>query len=232
MDAEAHGRGRRGGRIGSLALLLLLLFSTAGVVPCRAANFAYSIDGQPVLLYKIIQWWYDAPATEVPWICGRTLACRTMDPIQITFSQADRRLTFRFEAGFAELVSAGAPTTGSLLAGAAIVWLNSDYFDAATTEICPRSANTPGRFCLEAVTRDRADGVVAMAAGLEVVLSGPIRGLLDGRIALGDTEGPLKACPPNGAPATASQPVTLTLRQRASDTVLAIFALQPAGVGR
>lgn len=222
---------KRMGRRGTLSLLLLLLLSIAGTVPSHAASFAYTIDDQPVLLYKIIQWWYDAPTSEIPWACGRALSCRTTDPIQITYTLNDRRLTLRFGAGFAELVSAGAPEAGIPAMALRATWLDTNYFHAVTARLYPDPANALGRLSVEGVAPELADRLAAMANRLEVVLSGPVCGLVDGRIALSHGQGLLKGCPASASPATASRPVTLTLRNRYTNTVLAIFAIQPADVG-
>ena len=69
-----------------LPLILSMSVGLAGGVS-GATSFAYTIDEQPVLLYKIIQWWYDAPASEAPWVCGRTLACRTVAAIEVTYAE-------------------------------------------------------------------------------------------------------------------------------------------------
>lgn len=219
-------------------LLLLLLFSIAGAGPSRAANFAYTIDDQPVLLYKIIQWWYDAQAADAPWVCGRTLACHTTDPIQITYVQSDRRLSLRFEAGFAELVSAGAPEAGVPSMDLRATGLDPNYFGDVTAKLCPDPACALGRICVEGVAPDQADRLAAMGDRLEVVLAGTVCGLVDGRIALAHGQGLLKVCPASASAATAyqaataSQPVTLALRNRHADAVLAIFVFQPAGGGK
>lgn len=221
----------RAGWLGILTLLLLLLFSIASVVPSPAANFAYTIDEQPVLLYKIIQWWYDAPAADAPWACGRTLTCRTADPIQITYAQNDRRLSLQFEAGFAELVSAGTPEAGSPSMDLRATWLDPNYFGDVTAKLCPDPGCPLGRLCIEGVASDQAPRLAAMGNHIEVVLAGTVCGLVDGRIALTHGQGLLKVCPASASPATPSRPVTLALRNRDADAVLAIFAIQPAGAG-
>lgn len=210
-----------------VTLLALVCFPGAGA----AGIDTCAIDGQPVLLYKIIQWWYDAPASEAPWACGRTLACRTRDPIQITYAQNDRRLTLRFEAAFAELVSAGAPQTGKPSVDLRATGLDPNYFGIITAKLLQDPVNALGRLCFEGVATDQADRLAAMANRLEVVLSGPVCGLVDGRIALTHGQGLLKVCPASASPATESPSVTLILRDRHTAAVLAIFVILPAGAG-
>jgi hypothetical protein len=68
-----------------------------------------------------------------------------------------------------------------------------------------------------------------MAAGLELVLTGPVRGLADNRIALADDPALIKICPQRASPGATSRAMTLTLRHRPTDRVLAIFAFESAG---
>lgn len=229
MLSSLRGAGRRSGgwhRRGRTRLYLLLIILSVGGAPCGADINTCTIDGQPVLLYKITQWWYDAPTADSPWICGRTLACRTREAIDIRYAPEGRRLTLRFDKAFAELVSAGPAGTALNTS-----WVNPDYFDAVTAHLCPVPANPLGRLCIDAVRPGQASRLTAMADHLEVILSGPVRGLAGDRIALFHGQGLLKTCPTNTSASKDLQPVTLTLRQRHIDTVLAIFLLQPADVG-
>jgi hypothetical protein len=192
----------------------------------------YTVDGQPVLLYKIIQWWYDAPVTQAPWICGRALSCRTRTPLRVTYLPSARRLTLHIEAGFAELVWPELPGRRGVSTHLALVRFDRAYLDQSVA-ISSADAGAEGdsvRLWLVGVRPKQAKQWIRTAAGLELVLTGPVHGLVDadGRVALVDTPFLIKACPQRAPAESTPQTVTLTLRHRPTQGVVAVFALRPA----
>ena len=206
-------------------ICLSLLISFAGGAHCAAET--YAIDNQPVLLYKIIQWWYDEPGTGAAWFCGRTLACRSREPIRAVYEPGSRRLTLLVEEGFDDLVALGAwDGSGGLRAA----WLNSAWFDIdlASAMIYTRRSDHRWRLVFQGVSVAAAEKAVAMAPeGLCLRLEGPIRGLQDGRIALHDAAHLIQRCPANSRAHRKS--VTVTLSNARTREVLAVFSTQVAG---
>jgi hypothetical protein len=234
MRPELGRSAMRGWWTGRLLLATLCIWLGAG----RHADAdldTCAVDGQPVLLYKIIQWWHDAPATQAPWICGRTLACRTRAPLRVTYLPSVRRLTLHIEAGFAELVWPELGGKKGVSTRFDPVRIDPAYLDRGVV-IFGTDAETdgdPARLCLEGVRPQQAKQWIRMAAGLELLLAGPVRGLADSRIALVDSPALDKACPQRASgrasPGSTSRAMTLTLRHRPTDRVLAIFASESAG---
>jgi hypothetical protein len=225
-------------RSGRLLLAALLLWLAADGRADTDVD-TYAVDGQPVLLYKIIQWWYDAPAAQAPWICGRTLTCHTRAPLRVAYTPTGRRLTLHIEAGFAELTWPKIPGERGVPARLHPIWIDPAYLEAAVTVVTSYADADAGghtaRLCLKGVTPVQARQWMSVATGLELVLAGPVRGLigLDGRIALVDDPALIKVCPQRASgrasPGSASRAMTLTLRHRPTERVLAIFARQSTG---
>jgi hypothetical protein len=207
--------------------LLILCLAVAG--PAFADIDTYTIDGQPVLLYKIIQWWYDAPDIQAPWICGRTLTCRTRAPIEVTYSSGNGRLRLDIEAEFAELVWPKIAGSGKVRLHLYPIRTDPAYLNDSARASCSDIGNRPAGLSMEAVTQEQAQRWMRSAADLELVLSGPVLGLMDDRVALVDDAALYKTCPPTALSPSGSRTMTLTLRHRPTRQVLVVFSLQPPG---
>jgi hypothetical protein len=207
--------------------LLILCLAVAG--PAFADIDTYTIDGQPVLLYKIIHWWYDAPDAQAPWICGRTLACRTRHPLDITFIPDKSRLIICFETDFAELVWPEIAGSGRVRMALYPTWTDSAYLNDSAPASCPDVANRSAGLSMETVSPEQAQRWMRSAADLEMIFSGPVLGLAEDRVALVDDAALFKACPPTTVSRSGSRAMTLTFRHRFTKQVLVVFSLQPAG---
>ena len=212
-----------------IAPLVLLICGLAIGGRAFADIDTYTIDGQPVLLYKIIQWWYEAPEAQAPWICARTLACRTRHPVEISFSPDDRRISLRFETEFADLIWPEIGGSDKSRLYLYPIWTDPVFLNGGTHASGTDLGNRSFRLSLVGVTPDQAQQWMRLADGLELVLSGPVCGLADDRVALADGPALLKTCPQGAAPGSAPRAMTLTLRHRPTGRILAIFSLQPVG---
>jgi hypothetical protein len=212
-----------------LAPLALLICCLAVGGRTFADIDTYTIDGQPVLLYKIIQWWYEAPDAQAPWICGRTLACRTRSPVEISFMPDNRRINLRFETDFADLIWPEIAGGGNVRLDLYPIYTDPAYLNGSAHASGADIGNRPARFSVVGVTPEQAQQWIRSADGLELVLSGLVRGLADDRVALADGPALIKSCPQGTASGSAPRAMTLTLRHRPTDRVLAIFSFRPVG---
>ncbi|MEJ2642106.1 MAG: hypothetical protein P8010_21295 [Desulfosarcinaceae bacterium] len=171
LTREPPGR-RRWIRIAPLVLLICCLAAGGRAF---ADIDTYTIDGQPVLLYKIIQWWYEAPDAQAPWICGRTLACRSRYPVEISFIRDNRHLSLRFETEFADLIWPEIGGSGKVRMDLCPVWSDPAYLNGSAHASCAHLGNGPAQLSIEEVTPEQAQQWMRSADGLELVLSGPVR---------------------------------------------------------
>jgi hypothetical protein len=208
---------------------VLPIFCLTATGRAQADLETYTIDGQPVLLYKIIQWWYDAPDAQGPWICGRSLACRTRAPLEISYAADNGRISLGLEAGFAELVWPKIAGSGGSAASFHPLWMDPAYVVAAKVTVCSGLGDGSARLSVGGVTPKQVRLWMQLAAGLELILAGPVCGLMDDRVALVGTPQLIKACPQSSFSKAASKAMTLTLRHRPTDRVLVVFALHPTG---
>jgi hypothetical protein len=206
---------------------LILCLAVAG--PAFADIDTYTIDGQPVLLYKIIQWWYDAPGAQAPWICGRMLACRTQHPLDVTFIPDKSRLNICFETEFAELVWPEIAGSGKVRMDLYPTWTDSAYLNDSAPASCPAVDNRSAGLSMETVSPEQAQRWMRSAADLEMIFSGFVLGLAEDRVALVDDTVLIKTCPPTAVSRSGSRAMTLTLRHRSTKQVLVVFSLQPTG---
>jgi hypothetical protein len=224
MTSESPGRSMW---IPIAPMVLLICCLTAGERAFADID-TYTIDGQPVLLYKIIQWWYEAPDTQTPWICGHTLACHTRQPVEISFTRDNHCISLRFETEFADLIWPEIGGSGKVRLDLHPIWTDPAYFNANAHALCADRGNHPARLFIEEVNPEQAQQWMRSANDLELMLSGPVRGLADDRVALADSPALLKICPHEVTAGSAPPTMTLTLRHRTTQRVLAIFSLIPA----
>jgi len=121
-------------KIKNNSLMKWLLALTVVLVCVSMPNYTvcaekYYIDDNRVLLYKIINWWYDSLVEESQQLCGRTIRCQSNGNIQIEYDADKMRLKLKTRESFADLLSVFKQCEkcwgSSYLT---LTWLNKEYF--------------------------------------------------------------------------------------------------------
>lgn len=84
-------------------IALIVVLVTAAVIPGHADE-EYYINGNPVLLYKTINWWYDCRPEDSNQLCGRVIQCKNNGNVRIEYNDVEMKLKLTVEKGFADLL--------------------------------------------------------------------------------------------------------------------------------
>ena len=179
----------------------------------------YYIDNQRVLLYKIINWWYDCLPEESTRLCGSRIKYENRGNARILYDAAEQKLTLEVDGGFAELLAFFKVCQGCRgPSHFECTWLNGKYFGMGRAKIFSRQQT----FTVENVDENQAKAIRSMKHHLVFVVEGIIGGLMNGQIALHQGGDLLKTCP---EPEQSDEPysIRLTLFNSKTNEMLATY---------
>lgn len=165
-----------------------------------------------MLLYKIINWWYFAPAEESGKLCGESLEYHDSGNAHVTFVEHNSALKISFKDGLAHLLSVvGRCDACSPTASVQATGLDQDYFKDAravlTIEELPHSNDYS--IMIRNFTNEASQLLQNTQNQLAVILTGTVQGLQNGKITLNPSGDLLGKCTDSNKSSTA--PATMTL---------------------
>ncbi|MCG8686895.1 MAG: hypothetical protein MI892_18585, partial [Desulfobacterales bacterium] len=92
-------------RVTLFFVIFILLLST----PKGYSSEKYYIDDSPVLLYKVINWWYHCLPEEAEFLCGKSVKWSNRGDEKISYNKEKRVLELNVTGGYASMLSAVAP---------------------------------------------------------------------------------------------------------------------------
>jgi hypothetical protein len=193
----------------SLALLSSLCLNSGGAHGSEICT----INGNTVLLYKIINFWYDCLPEEADQLCGARLECRSREQARIEYQTTASVLKIHIPSGFARLVSVAG---GRHLQ---CTWLNQAYFGGGQALDLTDDTGAEG-FTFTGIKEAQARSIRAMAKEIRVEIKGGISGLLNGKIALYQGRDFLKTCPEEAE----GTPALVKLVNSRTREVLAVYS--------
>lgn len=188
------------------------------------AGETYYIDNQRVLLYKIINWWYDCLPEESSQLCGSRIRYENRDNAQIHFNPSRKQLTIWIDGGFADLLSV--LKSGDGCVGPShfeCVWLNRKYFGNGRAKKIGPPFPDQEAFTFLGVETTQVNAIRAIQHDLSFVVEGVIGGLMNGKIALHRCGALLKPCPDLDSSKQADSPIIVTLLNSKTKELLAAF---------
>ena len=201
----------------------LLAFTIVVVFVSTTSNRAvcsekYYINNNKVLLYKIINWWYDSLPEESHQICGSLIRCQTKDNIRIEYNAIEMKLRFNAKESFADLLSifkeckqCWGPSYLEL------TWLNKEYFgDGKFMTSADKYSYT-----FSHIERTNAQRIQSLADVIGLELEGVICGLMNGKIALHHSGNLLKTCQTDSEKQDKIFPITLKIVNYQTEEILA-----------
>ncbi len=205
--------------------VLLILFLCLSLSQKAFSREAYFIDGQKVLLYKVINWWYDCLPQERHLMCQKIIRYESSGNARLEYDMGQRKLTIFITTGFPDRMSLFNPDRQKEETPKfKCLRLDNGVFGPARAKDIP---NQPGPFTMVflRVAPNRASELKNMEMDLTFVVEGTIKGLANGKIAL-HRHGPLiKACPAN--PQSKSDPVSGLIINARTNQVIAEYILTP-----
>ncbi len=158
---------------------------------------AYYIDGNRVLLYKIINWWNDCLPGDSDLLCGSSLTYNNKEEIQLQYDMSGGELTLKLGGSFPELLSmfkvcdqCSAPTLFQP------ILINKDYLGESKPQYVDEKNFASGNLSITGMDEKHIYLLQRIKKDLSLEIEGPIGGLLlsDGRIALHQSGDFLRSC--------------------------------------
>jgi len=178
----------------------LLAFTIVLVCVSTTSNYAacseeYYINNDKVLLYKIINWWYDSFPEESHQICGNLIRCRAEGNIQIEYDAIEMKIRLNAKESFADLLSVfkqceqcWGPSYLKL------TWLNEKYFGDGKFITSTDKYSSLNSYIFTHIERTNAQRIQSIVDVIGLELEGVICGLMNGKIALHHSGKLLKTC--------------------------------------
>ena len=162
-------------------LLLIALFTPV----FGLATEKYYIDQQPVLLYKIINWWNTCLPDDCGLFCGKTIFCTDQGNVNIEKDTTGSDLKLRVNGNFAEMLAPFRQSEAFFGPNRLqCKWLNQKYFGDGTAEDLKDTVNGQSEFRFRSVSETHVQLLKKVEKDIGVVLKGVIGGLINSKIAL------------------------------------------------
>lgn len=175
-----------------LIALSLLLITSQGAF----CSETYFIDNNRVLLYKIINWWYDCLSEESTQLCGSLIKCRNKGDARVRYDETRKFLQLQINGGFANLLSIFKNCEQCFgPSHLKCTWLNKKYFGGGKAAIISNEVPAISGFTFHGVDKDHSRIIQSIESEIELELEGKVGGLLNGKIALHKAGNSLKSCP-------------------------------------
>lgn len=185
----------------------------------------YYIDNNRVLLYKVINWWYDCLPEESNQLCGRCIKWQSKGNAQVEYNETEMILKLQIKGGFADLLSTikqcelcfDPPYLKC-------TWLNKKYFGSGKAVIVSNELPAMSAFIIHNVDKKQGRLVRSLEKDIIFELEGVIGGLLNGKIALHRTGNFIKTCPGTPESRDDSSPISLKIINAHTKEVLAKYS--------
>ncbi len=171
---------------GVFVVLFWFLWTPAAV----SGNDVYSVDGRPVLLYKVINFWYTCLERDREILCGLLLTCENYGNVVLDYDQKTQQITFRIPSKFGELVCAGGTARST--------FLDPEYFSGCRLIQMPLERIMTHGIEFHNASEAEANKLSSLLPDLGIVMRGSITGLSNGRIALAGCQDMIKSCRVSG----------------------------------
>lgn len=157
----------------------------------------YSLGGQQVLLYKIINWWYFASDEDSKQLCGESIGYRSSGTAEIHLSPNDSSMEIVFNQQCAPLLAlVGNRDAHQEKTSMDALWVNEDYFTSRTATLTVEE-NPHTNSCsisVENVPYEQQDSLLGHQSLLTLSVTGTVQGLGEGKVALNPASDLLGKC--------------------------------------
>ena len=150
------------------------LFMLPGTARCHER---YLINGTQVLLYKVMNWWYDCLAQDAQWLCGQPLVYQSQSGL--TFKRSENRSDWMllFPKGFADLIALCPQTNSDTALALTPVAEAKDSTEDTKNALLLFHQGRPYGLKLSSLVQHRAMAINSVLPDLAVEITGRITGL-------------------------------------------------------
>lgn len=190
---------------------------------------SYFLNDQRVLLYKIINWWYDANPAEAGQICGDRLRYENNRGWNLHESENEIRLTLAGGQDCGSLVSLKSRCDHSSFTfyRAQADWVNTQHFEESEISFVyeERPTNNRCTIVIDNVSQHLLERMRTGFTELKLTISGRVNGLGNGKVALLSGGDCYQRCPIPPAADRQQETVRIDLVNSSSGESLARFML-------
>lgn len=186
---------------------------------------SYFINDSPVLLYKIINWWYDSVPEDDANYCGSRITCRNTGDLAVVYHDKEKKLVLQCQQGIASLLSVTKPC-GQCFGPSYLkcVYLNENLLGKGKAEVVVSGTEGIGAIAFHEIDPKYGLMMQRRATALIIEVHGTVCGLLDGKISLHASGGLIKHCPGKPMPSNDTCPITLKIVDADSNDLIATYS--------
>jgi len=184
----------------------------------------YYIDNNRVLLYKVINWWYDCLPEESSLLCGSLIKCQSKGNVQVEYNEAEMILSLQIKGGFANLLSIFKQCEQCFGPYLKCTWLNKKFFGRGEALIVSNEVPTMSAFIINNIDKKQGRLIRSIEKDIIFELEGVIGGLLNGKIALHQAGNFIKDCSGDLQNRNDSSPISLKIINPHTKEVLAKYS--------
>lgn len=211
----------------SLAIIILYIHLGGTIAFCSEIysidnlSEKYYIDDQNVILYKVINWWYDCHSEDNLLLCGKIIRCNNLGNAYIIYNQSKFVVNISIQKGFAGQLSIFKNRHGYLGPSYLYcIWQNKKYLGTGKAA----SVSNINQFTFFQIDIIHAQILKKIEKKLLFILEGNILGLSsEGKIALHNTGILLKSCPDGTDKKGSIFPITVKIINVKTDEVIAKY---------
>lgn len=208
-------------------IALIVIFVNAVVIPGYAeCSEEYYINGNPVLLYKTINFWYDCRPEDSSQLCGSVIQCKNKGNVRIQYNDVEMELKLTVEKGFADLL--GIFKSCKDCFGPSYLKstrLNKTYFGSGNAVIPTDKNPAIDSYIFNSMDKAHALRIQSIKDFLGLELEGVVCGLMNGKIALHHAGEWLKDCPLESERHWENYPITIKIVNFKTKEILAEYAV-------
>jgi hypothetical protein len=184
----------------------------------------FYIDNNSVLLYKVINWWYDCLPEESDQLCGRLLKYQIMDHAKVEYNEAEMILKLGIKGGFTDQLIIFKQCEGCI--GPSYLKctrLNKKYFGNGVAINISKDFSTESTLRIKNVDKKHGQLIMSLEHDIVFESEGAIGGLLNGKIALHQAGTFLRNCPEVSDDRSKNFPITFKIINSHTKEVLAEY---------
>lgn len=192
--------------------LFILLFTSS-----LFSKEVYYLDNNPLLLYKIINWWSIETQRDNKKPCNKAIKV-TSNSLKFKYNEKDQTLSVQLKAKFPKKMEVISKNKKQLLEN---VYVNKNYFKIDST----KDISSINKFIFKNISKDTYKKISSMKGDIIIQIEGYVKGLLSnsGKIALDHNGDFLRECPKINQK---DQDIFIKFINKKDDTILSIYKIK------
>lgn len=212
-------------RIKKWFLVIILSAGFLGFSRLVAGAESYYINNNRVLLYKVINWWYDCLPEVSEQLCGQILTYRDPGSMKVAYDEDNRVVKLIVPNRFTDIVSLfGGHSRQKEGRSFTCTFRQKEIFGPGQSMDVTDVFISDGAFVFKGIASVQAQKIQEIRDAMVFEVTGSIRGLMDGKIALSPGGDFIRSCPADSLQKIAFLPVTMKVYHAGTNEILLIYS--------